>query len=543
MRLPIDKVLLAVSFFALSIIMAGCASTRGIAPQQGALDPSALDAGAALRAAERSAQWPDSDWWRRYGDAQLDSLVGAAMAGNPTLAAADARVREAQSLAGVAAAALQPRVTGNLSIARQHWADNPLYYGPGELANQNTWNNTGTLGFAYHLDLWGGDERAHERSLDAAHERVANARAAQLELEVNLVRAYVDFSEQYALLDIATDTLARQQQLSALARRRLAGGIGTQLEVSQADAPLPEYERRIEAVHETIELDRNQLAALTGQGPGAGAALVRPTLVLDAPIALPSALPAELIGHRPDVVAARWAVAGAARGIDVAHAAFYPNIDLMASLGGFAAGGPLFQFLHAANGAWTAGPALSLPIFEGGALRSRLGAAAAGYDEAVDHYNGTVISALKQIADEIVRLHSLAAQQRDAERSASAAQRSYQLAQIGYKRGLNDYVNVIVSETQWLAARQGVAQIHAARLAAYASLMGALGGGLAVPEDGPDAKAMQPAPHSRAFGSGSLTRDASTSEVRASEAPTSPTSASTTPASARQAADASGAAR
>lgn len=495
MRLPIGKMRIASAFLALSIIMAGCASTGGIAPQQNAVDPSALDVGAAVRAADRSARWPDAHWWQSYRDAQLDSLVATAIAGNPTLAAATARVREASSLAGVAAAELAPHVQGNLSITRQHWADNPLYYGPGELADQTTWNNTGTLGFSYRLDLWGGDEHAHERALDAAHERAASERAARLELEVNVVRAYVDFSKQYALLDIANDTLARQQQLLALAKRRVAGGIGTQLEVSQAQAPLPEYERRIEALHEAIDLDRNQVAALMGQGPGAGATLTRPALSLDAQAALPSAVPAELIGHRPDVVAARWAVAGAARGIDVAHAAFYPNINLMASIGGFAAGGALFQFLHAANGAWTAGPALSLPIFEGGALRSRLGAASAGYDEAVDHYNATVVAALKQIADQIVQLHSLDAQQGEAERSITVAERSYRLAQLGFKRGLNDYVNVIVSETQWLAAQQGVAQIRAARLAAYASLMGALGGGLTVPGDGPDTDAMQPSRH------------------------------------------------
>jgi NodT family efflux transporter outer membrane factor (OMF) lipoprotein len=494
-RSPFGTVRLAFAFLALSIIITGCASTHGIAPQQAALDAASLDPGAAVRAADRSARWPDVDWWRTYGDPQLDALVATAIAGNPTLAAADARLREAQSLAGVAAAELAPHVTGNLSITRQHWADNPLYYGPGELADQTTWNNTGTLGFSYRLDLWGGDERAHERSLDVAHERAADERAAQLELEVNLVRAYVDFSKQYALLDIATDTLARQRQLSTLAQRRLAGGIGTQLEVSQSDAPLPEYERRIEALREAIELDRNQLAALTGKGPGAGAALTRPTLALSAPVALPSALPAELIGHRPDVVAARWAVAGAARAIDVAHAAFYPNINLMASLGGFAAGGALFQFLHAANGAWTAGPALSLPIFEGGALRSRLGASTAGYDAAVAHYNAAVVAALKQIADQIVRLHSLERQQGDAQRSATVAERSYRLAQLGFKRGLNDYVSVIVSETQWLSAQQGVAQVRAARLAAYASLMGALGGGLTAPADGPGADDMQPSPH------------------------------------------------
>lgn len=512
MRLPLGNMPLVAAFLALSIIIGGCANPRGIAPQRQAMNAATLDAGEAVRAAARSAHWPDANWWRAYGDTQLDTLVTTAIAGNPTLAAADARVRQAQSLAGVAAAELAPHVTGNLSITREHWPDNPKYYGPGELANQNTWNNTGTLGFSYRLDLWGGDERAHEQALDVAHQRAADARAAQLELEVNLVRAYVDLSKQYALRDIASDTLARQRELINLAQRRLAGGIGTQLELSQAQAPLPEYERQIEALNEAIELDRNQLAALTGKGPGALAALARPALSLDAPVALPSALPAELIGHRPDVVAARWAVAGAARGIDVAHAAFYPNINLMASLGGFAVGGPLFQFLNAANGGWTAGPALSLPIFEGGALRGRLGAAAAGYDEAVERYNATVIGALKQIADQIVQMQSLAAQQRDAERSASTAQRSYQLAQIGFKRGLSDYVNVILGETQWLGAQQRVAQIRAARLAAHASLMGALGGGLSAPEDGPQAEALQPSQRSL------LTKDGSAQQAHKADA-------------------------
>src|SRR5690348_2494987 len=106
--------------------MAGCASSGGIAPQRQALDPASLDAGAAVREADRSAGWPSATWWRTYGDAQLDSLVATAVADSPTLAAADARVRQAQSLAGVAAAELEPHVTGNLSLSRQHWSDNPL---------------------------------------------------------------------------------------------------------------------------------------------------------------------------------------------------------------------------------------------------------------------------------------------------------------------------------------------------------------------------------------------------------------------------------
>ncbi|MEJ8796830.1 efflux transporter outer membrane subunit [Trinickia caryophylli] len=475
------------------MIIAACANPGGIRPQAEMADPASYDLGNAIRAADASAGWPAADWWHAFGDPQLDALVTSATAGSPTLAAAAARVRAANALAGVSAAAEQPRIEGNLSLTRQHWPDNE-YYGPGPFANANTWNNTAALRLSYHLDFWGREKNETERALDVAHQRSADARAAQLELEANVVRAYVDFSQQFALLDVATELLARQRQLAALARRRLAGGIGTQLELSQAEAPLPEYERRLESLREAIALARNRLAALAGKGPGAFDSLDRPRLGLAAPqAALPSTLPADLIGHRPDVVAARWAVAAQARGIDVAHAAFYPNVDLIASLGGFAASGPLFQFLHAANGGWTAGPALSLPIFEGGALRERLGVAAAGYDEAVARYDQTVVGAYKDIADAVVRLRSLGAQARDADRSAAAAERSFQLADRGYRRGLTDYVNVIVEETRWLGAKERVAEIRAARLAAYASLMGALGGGLAAPTDGPRAASLAPA--------------------------------------------------
>lgn len=484
MRFPVCKGTATLTVLTISLIIAGCASTGGIAPQAQGLDATSLDAGAAIRAANADAAWPAADWWRAYQDPQLDAWVDAALAGNPTLAVAEARVRDAQAMAGVAAAALAPQIKGDLSMQRQHWPDN-IYYGPGSLANANTWNNTGTLGLSYHLDLWGRDRNAAERALDAAHARAADARAARLELETNVVRAYVDLSMNYALLDIARATLAQQQKVLAYAERRLKGGIGTQLEVTQAQTPLPEYERQIDALDEAIALGQNQLAALAGKGPGAGETIMRPKLALTAPAGLPSALPADLIGHRPDVVAARWTVAAQARGIDVAKADFYPNINLLASLGGFAAAGPMLQFLHAANGGWTAGPALSLPIFDGGRLRSQLGAASAGYDAAVDQYNQTLVTALRQIADEVVRIRSLATQKTSAERSVAVAQRNYDLSVEGYRRGLTDYLNVLTAQTQLLRAQEGVARIQAAQLTARASLVAALGGGLADPADGP----------------------------------------------------------
>jgi NodT family efflux transporter outer membrane factor (OMF) lipoprotein len=483
-QFPVQKGIAALAVLAISLTIAGCASTGGKAPQDSPIAPSSLDVGAAIRAANAEAQWPAADWWRTYNDPQLNVWIDAAQAGNPTLAIAQARVRQAQSLAGVARAALSPQVNGNLSIEREHWPDN-VYYGPGPLADANTWNNTGTIGLSYHLDLWGKDKNTAESALDAAHASAADERAAQLELEANVVRAYIGMSMNYALLDIAKATLAQQQQIVDLATRRLKGGLGTQLDLSQAETPVPEYERQIDELEEQIALGRNQLAALAGKGPGAGDSITRPTLALNAPAGLPSALPAELLGHRPDIVAARWTVAAQARGIDVAKANFYPDVNLLASIGGYAAAGPLFQFLRSANGSWTGGPAMSLPIFDGGRLRSELGAADAGYDTAVEQYNQAIVSALKDVADQVVRIRSLETQANDADRSVAAARKSYDLAKEGYRRGLTDYLNVLVAQNQLLRAQEGVARIQAQRLGAHASLMTALGGGLADPADGP----------------------------------------------------------
>jgi NodT family efflux transporter outer membrane factor (OMF) lipoprotein len=486
----------ALAVLAISLIIAGCASPGNVAPQAHSNDPMSLDAGAAIRAADIDAQWPAVDWWRTYKDPQLNSWVEAAIAGNPTLAVAQARVRNAQALASANAAALAPQVNGSLSVQRQHWPDN-VYYGPGPLADQTTWNNTGVLSLSYHLDLWGRDRNAAEAALDLAHASAADARAAQLEIEANVVRTYIEMSLNYELLDIEKSTLAQQQQVADLANRRLKGGLGTQLEVSQAETPLPESERRIDALEEEIALGRNQLAALAGKGPGAGDTITRPQLALNGPAGLPSTLPAELIGHRPDIVAARWTVAAQARGIDVAHADFYPNIDLLASVGGFAAMGPFFQFLHAQNGQWTAGPAASLPILDGGRLRAQLGAASAGYDIAAGQYNQAIVGALKEISDQVVRIRSLETQAKDAQRSVDIATKNYRLSREGYRRGLTDYVNVLIAQTQQLRAQEGVARVQAERLNARATLVAALGGGLAEPADGPPEAQTWPASERR----------------------------------------------
>ncbi|MGO4000333.1 efflux transporter outer membrane subunit [Pseudomonas fluorescens] len=490
----INRELKALSILALSLAISGCIGTGGIAPQGKALDVNTLATDEAIQSAAQDAHWPVAQWWRAYGDRQLDAWVELAVQGSPSLAMAAARVRQAKAMAGVVESAESLQINADTTLKRHNWPTDQ-FYGPGDLANSTTWDNNAALGFSYALDLWGHESNASERAVDLAHMSAAEARMAQLELQNNVVRAYIQLSLHYAQRDIVAATLAQQQQFLDLAQKRLDGGIGTHFEVSQAQTPLPETHRQLDALDEEIALSRNQIAALAGKGPGEGARLQRPTLALGAALKLPSSLPAQLLGQRPDVVASRWQVAAEARGIDVAHAGFYPNVDLVGSLGYMATGGGALEFLTGKKLNYSVGPAISLPIFDGGRLRSELGSASAGYDLAVARYNQTLINALKGISDQLIRRESMDKQQDFAAESVAAAQKTYDIAMIAYQRGLTDYLNVLNAQTLLFKQQQVQQQVQAARLSAHAELVTALGGGLGAGDDVPaDSKIQAPKP-------------------------------------------------
>ncbi|WKC45561.1 efflux transporter outer membrane subunit [Pseudomonas veronii] len=480
----ISRELKTLSVWALSLAISGCIGTGGIAPQDQALSANTLATDEAIQSAARDARWPTAQWWQAYGDPQLNRWVELATHDSPSLAMAAARVREARAMAGIVESAESLQINSDTTLKRHNWP-NDQFYGPGALSGSNTWDNNTSLGFSYALDLWGRESNATERAVDLAHMSVAEARQAQLELQNNVVRAYIQLSLHYANRDIVAATLAQQQQILDLANKRLNAGIGTHFDVSQAETPLPETHRQLDALDEEIALSRNQLAALAGKGPGEGARLQRPTLSLGAPLKLPSSLPAQLLGQRPDVVASRWQVAAQARGIDVAHAGFYPNVDLVGSLGYMATGGGMLGFLAGKKFNYNVGPAITLPIFDGGRLRSQLGEASAGYDIAVAHYNQTLVNALKGISDQLIRRESMDKQKGFAAESVASAQKTYDIAMIAYQRGLTDYLNVLNAQTLLFRQQQVEQQVQAARLTAHADLVTALGGGLGAGNDVP----------------------------------------------------------
>jgi len=190
---------------------------------------------------------------------------------------------------------------------------------------------------------------------------------------------------------------------------------------------------------------------------------------------LPDKLPANLIGRRPDVLAYRWRVEAAQQNIEGAKAAFYPNINLVAFIGFQALGfGQLISNAAAIAGA---GPAISLPIFDGGRRRGNLTAKTASYDIAVDSYNETLIKALQDVSDQLAVLQSNAKQRKETEKAQATALKAHALAESSYKAGLSNYLHVLVTHETILRQKEIIAHLQAARLDTYAGLMRALGGG------------------------------------------------------------------
>ncbi|MDA8225926.1 MAG: efflux transporter outer membrane subunit [Betaproteobacteria bacterium] len=461
-------------FPVIGLLLAGCAGVPAIVPQSSLKDANTLDAGRMIKGSAR-IEWPETAWWTTYHDPQLDGLVTQAIAGSPTVRAAKARVALAQAFADARASATAPQVNADASATRERFT--ALQFIPPPWGGHTDWNNSATFSLSYDLDLWGRLKSQWRSSVDAVHASAAEAQQVRLELENAVVRSYIGLALAFSLRENAQRRLEQLDLRIAIERRRLAAGLGTQMAVTEAEARLPVAQARVDAIDARMLVLKHQLAALSGMGPGAGESLVRPKMSLDAPVGLPDSLPANLVGRRPDIIACRWRIEGAQSDIQAARAAFYPNINLVAFAGFQALG---FEQL-ASNAALIAGagPAFSLPIFDGGRLRAGLSASTASYDVAVESYNETLLHALEQVSDGLAELQSDSAQARQIDLALAKARKAHEFALAAQRAGLSDYLRALDTYDSVLQQEQALAQVHAEASEAYADLMLALGGGAA----------------------------------------------------------------
>jgi NodT family efflux transporter outer membrane factor (OMF) lipoprotein len=457
---------------AIAAALSGCAGL----PQPGARPQiaSPADYVSSQSLAAPVGVWPAESWWESYGDPQLSSLITEGLAGSPDIAVAEARLRRAQAGAEVADAARKPQVSANATAIQQKHSYN--YLTPREVTPQG-WDDYGTasLSFSWQLDFWGRNRAAIAAATSDMNATRAEAAQARLTIATAIASAYAELARQHSAHDTAVAALEVRSKTVQLFRQRYDNGLETLGSVRQVEARRSSAEADVLAIEERLTTQRNSIAALVGAGPDRGLAITRPTVDVSRSFALPEHLEAELLGRRPDIVAARMRAESAARRIDQARAEFYPNVNLSTVIGLQSKG--LDMLTRSGSSMGSSGYAISLPIFSGGALRGRLHGAEADYAAAVAEYDRAVIQALHELADAATGQKALGPQLERTADAVDAAREAWRIQSNRYEGGLANYLDVLSAQDDLLANLRAQSDLQSRSFALDVALVRSLGGG------------------------------------------------------------------
>lgn len=425
-----------------------------------------------LGLSEPTGQAFDSRWWSAFKDTQLDALVDRALAESPSLALAQSRITKAAALVEAAGAADMPVMGVGLDASRQRYTEHGLI--PRPIAG--TIRTTATLqaAISYEWDFFGKHAAALNAALGQHKASQADMAAARLVLATQVSRAYLQLAQVQAQAELVDRMTGERQAALALVRQRSQAGLDGAQELRTAELPLPELRRQRLVLNEQATLLRHQLAALTVQAPQA-----LDSLQAQLPAAQP--WPAEvapgldLLGRRPELVAARWRAEAATQQVKEARAQFYPNVSLSA-FAGFSSIG-LDNLVNAGSRQYGFGPSLRLPIFDTGRLRAQLKGSAAEADAAVASYNAALLEAVRDASDQYTGLQSLRAQTAEQAEALAQSQKLLDLAQQRREAGLGSQLAVLNARLSVLQQEGQALDLRAQALTHQVNLARSLGGG------------------------------------------------------------------
>ncbi|HTT99118.1 MAG TPA: efflux transporter outer membrane subunit [Rhizomicrobium sp.] len=449
----------------LALALAACVSSPPTKPQERRIEPASLGLG--------TVQTPQiaEAWWKAFDAPKLDDLITQALQGNPNLKVALARVRGAQSQLAASIASTYPQGTFDGNVDRERLSSD--YIIPPPYAGTTRWVGTLQANLSYSLDLFDKEQDQIDRARASARGAALDEQAARLLLAGNVTQAYIALSRAWALCDVADEAVKQREGVLKLSVERVRAGLDTVASQHQAEALLAlarEEQVRTKALR---DIAVHQIAALVGRGADAYD-IPRPVFN-EAALALPDALPADLLARRADVAAAEARINAAVSGREIARKAFYPDINLVALAGTAAIGlGPLFS---SEAGQYGGGAAIHLPIFDAGKLRAQYAGATADLDGAVADYNSTVVNAVRQASDGITNLRAIDGEAAQQHAALRAVEQSFDLTVKRYKNGLNPLQTTLDAESVLIQARRDNASLSADAASARVSLLMALGGG------------------------------------------------------------------
>jgi len=409
-------------------------------------------------------------WWQAFQDPTLNGLEDQLEAGNPSLAAAAARYAEARARAREARADLFPQVEADANYGRSRQSANRPF-SPGTTQTYDTATVGASL--AYELDLFGRIGNSVRAASAEAKASGSDLAAVRLGLQAALATDYFNMRGLDARITLLRQTVEAYGKASDLTNTRHQGGVASGIDVSRADAQLASAKSELDGVLADRANLEHAIAILLGQSPS-GFSLAVADLALQPP-AVPVGVPSTLLERRPDIAAAERRVFAANARIGVARAAFFPTITLGAAGGYEATQG--HSLLSASSGFWALGPVgAALTLFDGGARAAQVKVSRAEFDEAAANYRATVLTAFREVEDDLALGRQLAAQEQDQQAAVRAAEHTRDLALVRYRDGASDYLEVVTAQTAALDAERSLLQIHARRLGVAADLVRALGG-------------------------------------------------------------------
>jgi NodT family efflux transporter outer membrane factor (OMF) lipoprotein len=413
------------------------------------------------------------EWWKVFGDAELNVLEPQVAANNQDLKAADARFREARALIRFNHASLYPTVTAQPFAGGLRESTNRPYFNVSSAQGNGVGDIALPVDLNYEIDVWGRVRRTVSAAREEAQASAGDRQTVLLSLQAELAFDYFEARSADAQEKLLNDTVKYYEEAFRITTNRFEGGVAPKSDVDQAQTQL----EAAKVSARDITLQRAQfehaIAVLLGEPPASFALSDAP---LDArPPAIPPGLPSELLERRPDIAAAERRVAEANDRIGIARAAFYPTISLNGAVGIEATS--FANLFNPASLLWAIGPTVSQTIFDAGRRASVSEQANASYDETVANYRQTTLNAFQQVEDNLVALRVLQQEAANQHQATLAAQSAEQIFNNRYVGGLDTYLQVVIAQTAALNNERNDIDIMRRQMDASVLLIKALGGG------------------------------------------------------------------
>lgn len=416
-----------------------------------------------------------NDWWTQFHDPVLNQLIDIGLQDSPTMAIAENRVQKATALTDIARTTLYPSVDFEGYANRERYSGTSIY---GPYGNQYFYQGDAGLFAQYDFDFW----KLHKNQVEAAVSRTKAAEAdvdnAALVLSAQIASSYFLLQSHLTQLELATDLLNTAEEVNTITQKRLQHGVDSGIPLTGTEANVQIARIAMLYAKQTIDIEQHRLATLMGKNADNTTITVSPFSYTSAPFRLPTMLPLNLIAKRPDVREARWLVDAYLHDVKVSKATFFPDINLTAFYSYQSIG--FNNLFKPASRNILIQPAMDLPLFDAGLHRAELRAIYADYDMAVNQYNQTILTAIKQTCDEITKIKTNQAQLSAQNTVVLQNARHYDLIRAQYKNGITDYVKTLNTKSLLLIQRLVQLQLQIQQIEYFIALIQDLGGNNAI---------------------------------------------------------------